>query len=321
MSRSLKKIALIFATLLLVLGSLPFLNLTTAKAATEVGNDKITIGTLKNTAAMPAIVSNETNGFNINNVDVDVKSYDTNTELNDAITQGTVNVAVTDLVSYASLVKKNPKWQIAGTLPGYSALVANKKYKSIKSLKNKTIALDKTDSSKMYLKTVLKKNKMKLSNVKIKQVDSDNDKVAALKSGSVDAAILDDPAISNAKSNGAKVLNKQKANKDNGDILIINKDFSKTNVSSTQILVSTMNDQIKRFNKIGNYTMWNDALRQFTVTDKAVKSLNSGDMTFKKIHKVKKSDYNKAFKYAKSQKLYKGKISMKGHVLKVKNVK
>jgi ABC-type nitrate/sulfonate/bicarbonate transport systems, periplasmic components len=321
MSRSLKKIALVFATLLLVLGSLPFLNLTTAKAADEVGNDKITIGTLKNTAAMPAVVANTTNGFSLNNVNVDVKSFDTNKELNDAITQGTVNVAVTDLVSYASLVKKNPKWQIAGTMPGYSALVANKKYKSIKSLKNKTIALDKTDSSKMYLKAVLKKNKMKLSNVKIKQVDSDDDRVNALKSGSVDAAILDDPAISNAKSNGNKILNKQKSSKDNGSILIVNKDYSKTNVSSTQILVSTMNDQIRRFNKIGNYSMWNDALREFTVTNKAVNSLNSADMKIKKIHKVKKSDYKKAFKYAKSQKLYKGKISMKGHVLKVKDVK
>lgn len=320
MSRSLKKIGLIFAAFLLVLGSLPFVGLTTANAA-DIGNDKVTIGTIKNTAAMPAVMAKTNNSFVKGNVNVDVKSFDSNNELNDAIAQGTVNVAVTNLVSYASLVKRNPKWKIAGTLPGYSALVANKKYKSIKSLKGKTIAIDKKDTSKQYLKSILKKHGMKLSSVKISQVDADSTRVDSLKSGSVDAAVLEDPSISNAKANGDKILNRQGVNKDNGNILIINNDYAKKNASSTQILVSVMNDQIKNVNRLGNYTMANDALRAFNASNGAAVYMNKMDLKFKKIHKVKKSCFNKEFKYAKANKLYKGKINYKSHVLKIKNVK
>jgi len=323
MSRSLKKIGLIFATLLLVLGLLPFVGLTTANAAEvgKTGNDAVTIGTIKNTAAMPAVMAKTNNSFVKGNVTVDVKSFDSNNELNDAIAQGTVNVAVTNLVSYASLVKKNPKWKIAGTLPGYSALVANKKYKSIKSLKGKTIAIDKKDTSKQYLKGLLKKHGMKLSSVKLSQVDADSTRVDSLKSGKIDAAVLEDPSISNAKANGAKVLNRQGVNKDNGNILIINNDYAKKNASSTQILISVMNDQIKNVNRLGNYTMANDALRAFNASNGAAVYMNKMDIKFKKIHKVKKSCFNKEFKYAKADKLYKGKINYKSHVLKIKGVK
>lgn len=318
MSRSLKKIGLIFAALLLILGSLPFFNLNVQAADTaSTAANKITIGTVKNTAAMPAVMANASTEFTRNNVTVEVKSFDSNKELNDAIQQGTVNVATTDLVSYASITKKNPTWKIAGTLPGYSALVANKKYKSVKSLKGKTIAVDKKDSSKLYLKNLLKKNGMKLSSVKLKQVDAESTRTDSLKSGKIDAAVLEDPAISNARANGAKVLNHQSYNKNNGDILIVNNDYAKKNASAVKIMISVMNAQIKKINNMGNYMMANDALSAFNTSSEATGYMNKKmDFTFKKIQKVKKADFNKAFKYAKSQKLYKGKISYKNHLLK-----
>lgn len=322
MLRNWKRIGLAFMAFLLVLGSLSFVNQTTVKAAdTTAGNDKITIGTTKNTAGMPPVMAKVSNEFANNNVDVDVQSFNSNNELNEAISNGTVNVAVTNLVSYASIVKKNPKWKIAGTLPGYYGLVSNKKYKSIKSLKGKTIAVDKKDGSKQYLQSLLKKNKMKLSSIKIKQIDSQSDRVDSLKNGKIAAAILEDPAISNAKSYGSKILNRQKQNADNGNILIMNTDFSSKNESSVKILINVLDNQIKKINKVGNYTMANDALREFKTTDKATGYMNNMDFTFKKIHKVKKSDFNKAFKYAKAQKLYKGKINYKVHVLKIETVK
>jgi ABC-type nitrate/sulfonate/bicarbonate transport systems, periplasmic components len=134
-----------------------------------------------------------------NNLNVDVKAYDSTKELNSAISDGTVNAAVTDLVNYAAISKQHSNWKIAGTMPGYYGLVANKKYKSVKKLKGKTIAVDKADYSKYYLKNVLKKSKLKLSSVKLKQIDSEKDRVSALKSGDVDAAVLQDPSISEAK--------------------------------------------------------------------------------------------------------------------------
>lgn len=318
MSRNLKRIAIIVATFLLIVGSLPFMS-SKAQAADTAGTDKITIGTIKNTAAMPAIMAKNEGEFTRNNVDVDVKSYDSNEQLNDAIKNGEVNVATTDLVSYASFAKGS-SWKIIGTLPGYYGLASNKKYKKIKNLKHKTIAVDKKSGSKQYLKSILKKNKVKLSQVKIKQIDSDNDRVNDLKSGKIDAAVLEDPSISNAKGNGAKILNRQKTNKDNGQILIVDNNFAKKNASSTAIVANVMNSQIKNINHFG-YGVAQSALRSFGINNKGAKYITDMELSFKKIHKVKKSNFKKAFKYAKSQKNFKGKISYKKYTLKVKGVK
>lgn len=313
MSRFVKKIGLIFAAFVLVLSSLSFVRLTTVKAA-EAGTAKITIGTIKNASAVPAVMGKLGHEYNDHNIEVDIKSFDTNKELNDAISQGTVNVAITDLVSYASIANKNTSWKVVGTMPGYYGLVANKKYKSIKSLKGKTIAIDKNDSSKMYLKDLLKKNKMKLSSVKLSQVDSENDRVAAIKSGNADAAVAEDAALSQAKADKDKLLNKQSSKKDNGSVIIMDKKFSSKNTSSSKILLKTINSQIKTINSSDSYMLANDSFRQWNVSSEAAAELNKEEVSFPQIHKVKKADFNKAMKYAKSQKLYSGKISYKKSV-------
>lgn len=323
MSRLIKRIRVVLVAILSLFALIPYFSMDVkAEDTVSTATNKITIGTVKNTAAMPAVMAKVNAEFTKGNVNVDVKSFDSNSELNDAISQGTVNVATTNLVSYASITNKNKSWKIAGTLPGYSALVANKKYKSVKSLKGKTIAVDKKDNSKQYLKSLLKKNKIELSKVKLVQIDSENDRVDSLKSEKIDAAVLEDPAISNARANGNKVLNHQNYNKNNGNVVIVNNDFAKKNASAIQIVMGVMNNQIKKINNMGNYTMANDALRAFNTSSDATSYMNTKmDLTFKKIHKVKKSDFNKAFKYAKSQKIYKGKINYKSHVLKVRGVK
>lgn len=320
MSRKLKRIAIVIATVLLIVGVIPITSLTVRAAENTVG-DKVTIGTIKNTAAMPAVMAKEAADFSRNNADVDVKSYDSNKELNDAIANGEVNFAATDLVSFASIAKKNSSWKIVGTLPGYYGLVANKKYKKIKNLKGKTIAIDKESSSKQYLKKILKKNKVKYSSVKIKQIDADSTRVDSLKSGDIDAAILEDPSISNAKGNGAKVLNRQKTGKDNGQVLIADKNFTRKNASTTKIVVNVLNSEIKNINKVMGYGAAQAALRDFGINDKGAKYITDMEIKFKKVHKVKKSDFKKAFKFAKSQKNFKGKISYKKYTLKVKGVK
>jgi len=327
MSRKLKRVAIIVAAFLLIVGSLPFMGLT-AKADTtatgKYGNDKMVLGVLKNTASIPAIMGDASGDFNKNNASVEVKIYNSNNELNTAIKNGEVNGAVTDLVSYASLVntKANKNWKMVGSLPGYSGLVANKKYKSVKSLKGKTVAIDKKDASKQYLVNILKKNKIKYSTgIKVKQIDSENDRVAALKNNEVDAAVLNDPAISNAKGNGAKILNRQKTSVAHSNIFIVNNSFAKKNASSMGIIVYVMNKGIKTLNYSTTYGAAGNALRKMDYNDKGAKYLTDMEIDFPKIHKVKKSEFNSAFKYAKSHKLYKGKVNYKAHTLKVKGVK
>jgi NitT/TauT family transport system substrate-binding protein len=72
---------------------------------------------------------------------------------------------------------------------------------------------------------------------------------------------------------------------------------------------------------MGGYGSAQAALRDFGISDKGAKYITDMNITFKKIHKVKKSNFKKAFKYAKSQKLFKGKISYNKYTLKVKDVK
>lgn len=319
MSRIIKKIGLILATLVMVLGSLSLMNVKTAQAADAAGETKIVIGTTKDVSALPLYIAKQANLFQTNNIEVELKSYDSTADLDNAITGGEVNVAVTDLVNYASIAKQ-ANWKIGSTMPGYYGLAANKKYKSVKKLKGKTIAVNKNDGSKYYLKQLLKKNKMKLKNVKLKYVDSEATRASDLKNGSVGAIVAADPWLSEAKANGAKVLNKQSLKKDNGNVLIFSKDFLNKNASSTRILIDTANQGIKAFNKNGFAWTYN-ILADFGTSDKARGYLGKEDVSMKKVHKVKKSDFNKAFKYAKSQKLYKGKISLKKHQVKIKGVK
>jgi len=319
MSRLVKRVCLFITIAMLIMGSLSFFGVKTK--ADTVGADKITIGVIKNTSAIPLIMAKQSHDYTRNNINVEVKIFDSNKELNDAINQGTVNMAVSNLVSYASISNKNSEWKIAGTMPGYYGLVANKKYKNIKNLKGKTIAIDKADMSKAYLSGLLKKNKIKISSVKLSQFDSESDRVNAIKEGKVDAAILEDTSLSEAKANGNKCLNKEKTNKDNGNILIISNKFAKKNASSTRTLVDVINGQIKTINEAGTYVIANNAFRELQVSDKAVGKLNNVDVKFIKMHKVKKTCFNRYFKYAKHQKIYNGKFSYNQSNIKIKNVK
>lgn len=303
-----------------MLSSFSFVGVKSVQAA-DTDQVQYTVGTTKNISSAIAAMGKNRNAYTNNNLNADVKAYDSTKELNSAISDGTVNAAVTDLVNYAAISKQHSNWKIAGTMPGYYGLVANKKYKSVKKLKGKTIAVDKADYSKYYLKNVLKKSKIKLSSVKLKQIDSEKDRVSALKSGDVDAAVLQDPSISEAKVNGDKVLKRDKTKTDNGNVLIVNNDYAKKNESNTNILVNVIKQEIKSINKTGGYMTANNSFSDYGVSGKAVQKLNDTSVKFKTVHKVKKSDFNKAFKYAKQQKLYKGKISYKKANMKIRQVK
>ncbi len=306
--------------LVVSIGILALAGTSEVKAA-DAGTDKIIVGSTKSVSSLPLYAAEQSKLYTKNGIDVELKLYDTNAELNQAIANNEINVAVTDLVNYSSFAKGS-NWKIGSTMPGYNGLVANKKYKSIKSLKGKKIAVDKKDISGYYLKNLLKKkNKMKLSDVKIKQVDSESTRVSDLKDKKVAAAILSDPSISNAKANGAKVLNKQSYKKDNGNILVFSKDFLSKNVASTNSLYSVIKETIRDINKQG-YVAYDMVLSKYGVSDKAVGILNNMDsLSMKKPHKVKSSDFKKTFKYAKSKKMYKGKISLKKFSYSIKQVK
>ncbi|AYE39056.1 hypothetical protein D1B17_10615 [Companilactobacillus zhachilii] len=322
MTHKLRKLCLLFLSLVLVLGTVLSLNISNVKAADQSnnGNAKLVIGTLKNTSAMPLIMADSSGAFSKNNITAEVKVYNSNKELNQAVKDGSINFATTDLVNYAAVSKSNKDWKVMGTLPGYHGLVANKKYSKVKNLKGKTIAIDKKDSSKQYLKAVLKKNKLKYSSIKVKQIDAASERVSALNDKKIAAAVVEDPYISQAKGTGNKILNCQKMNADNGNVMITNKKFANSNTSSTNILVDVVNDEISKINKMG-YAAATPALQKFEITDeKSAKYITDLDVSFKKMHRVKKSDFNKAFKYAKAQKLYKGKISYKKSFLKVKEI-
>lgn len=314
MTRVIKKLGLIFAALLLLVGSLPLLNIQQAKAAdssdqTQASNT-IKIGTTQSVASLPFYVAQDKKYFQTHSVNVELQQFKSASKLDDAIKDGTVNAAVTDLVNFTQIAKKNKSWRVAGTLTGYNGLIANKKYKNVKSLKHKTIAVDKKDGSKYYLKQVLAKNDLKLSDVKIKNVAEQGTRVKDLKKKKVAAAVVADPFISNAKHNCAKVLNKQKASNKNGDVIAFSNDVTTKQVSGVNNIFNSYDDARKELNKQG-LTFTDMLLLQLGATRNGAVKMNNLDIHFAKSHRVKKSDYNKATKYAKSQKLIKTRNSLR----------
>ncbi|MQS53639.1 transporter substrate-binding domain-containing protein [Lactobacillus salsicarnum] len=304
MTRVMKKLGLIFATLLLLVSSVPLLNQHSAQAADTTANTDSTIkvGTTQSISSLPFYFAQDKKYYDAHSVKVELQQFKTASELNDAIKAGKVNVAVTDLVNFTTIAKNNKSWKVAGTATGYSALVANKKFKNVKSLKGKTIAIDKKDGSKYYLKNLLSKNDMKMSDVNVKNVANLTTRVSNLKSKKVDAAVLSDPAISNAKQNGAKVLNKQKANNKNGDIIAVSNDLTTSKVSDVNNLINSYNDAAKDLTKSG-FVPADVLLLQLGATRKSAAKMNDLDVKFASSKKVKKADFDKAVKYAKSQKL------------------
>jgi hypothetical protein len=116
-------------------------------------------------------------------------------------------------------------------------------------------------------------------------------------------------------------LKRDKTKTNNGNVLIVDGNYAQKNISNTNILCNVIKQEIGKINKSNMYIMINKSFSSYGVSDKAIIKLNNENVTFKKMHKVKKSDFNKAFKYAKQQKLYKGKISYKKANMKIRQVK
>ncbi|AKP67114.1 ABC transporter substrate-binding protein [Companilactobacillus ginsenosidimutans] len=323
MTRVMKKLGLIFAAVLLLVSSLPLLNTQSAKAADSTtdasANTTITIGTTQSVASLPLYVAQGSKYFETHNVTVALKQYKTTSALNDAIKAGTVNAAVTDLVNFTTIQKNNKSWKIASAVTGYNGLVANKKFKNIHDLKGKTIAINKKDGTRLYLKNLLKKNHMKLSDVKLKNVADQSTRTKNLKSKKVDAAVVADPFISNAKKSGAKVINKQNASNKNGDIIAVSSDLTTKKVTDVNNLFNGFDDAVKDLNKMG-LTPSDTLLLQLGATRKGAVAMNDLDLKFAKAKRVKIADYDKTVNYAKSYKLIKSKQSLSHSQVKIDKV-
>jgi NitT/TauT family transport system substrate-binding protein len=309
MTRVMKKLGLIFAALLLLVSSIPLLNTQSAKAAdsttdTSTTETTIKLGTTQTVASLPFYVAQLKQYYQAHNVTVELTQYKSTTDLNKAISDGTINGAVTDSVNFTTIHNDNKSWKIASSLTGYNGLVANKKYKNVKSLKGKTIAIDKKDGSRYYLKNLLAKNDMKLSDVKLQNVAEQGTRVSDLKDKKVDAAVVADPFISNAKHNKAKVLNKQKVSNKNGDVLALSSDIYSKKITDANNLINSYDDAVKDLNKQG-FAPSDQLLVQLGASRSAAASMNSMDVHFAKAKRVKKADFDKAAKYAKNYKLVK----------------
>ncbi|APX71916.1 ABC transporter substrate-binding protein [Companilactobacillus allii] len=322
MSRLIKKMSIVLVGLLILLGLSLKSNISNVKATEDnsADNTKLVIGSTKTVSALPLYIAAQYRYFSQNDISVEMKTYDSTKDLNNAIGNGEVNLAVTDLVNYASLLKQQNDWKIGSTMPGYYGLVANKSIHNIKDIKGKKIAVNKNDGSKYYITKLLKKNHIKISKVKFVQIDSEKKRVSQLKSKKIDAAVLSDPSLSNAKTAGNKILNKGKLSNDNGNILIMSNDVSSKNVTDVNNLYHSIFSATKDFNK-NQYPIATNTLIDFGATKKAREYLFGLDVTMKKSHKVKKTDFKKAFSYAKKQKLYNGKINYKKYQLSIKNIK
>ena len=128
------------------------------------------------------------------------------------------------------LIKETPNAEIIAGLNishGGDALISRENIESIEKIKGKKIALEKGEISEFFLKYILYKNGLKLSDVVIKDMKGDEIGTALI-NGSVDAAVLWEPWLSKAiELSRASIIATSKDYPVFADVLIAKKDFVK----------------------------------------------------------------------------------------------
>lgn len=126
------------------------------------------------------------------------------------------------------LIKGTPDAEIIAGLNishGGDALISRENIDPIKKIKGKKVALEKGEISEFFLKYILYKNGLKLSDVVIKDMKGDEIGTALI-NGSVDAAVLWEPWLSKAvELSRANIIATSKDYPVFADVLIAKKDF------------------------------------------------------------------------------------------------
>ena len=146
------------------------------------------------------------------------------------------------------LIKETPNAEIIAGLNishGGDALISRENIEHIEKIKGKKIALEKGEISEFFLKYILYKNGLKLSDVVIKDMKGDEIGTALI-NGSVDAAVLWEPWLSKAiELSRASIIATSKDYPVFADVLIAKKDFVKKHTEEISKLKNIWKESIE----------------------------------------------------------------------------
>jgi len=166
--------------------------------------------------------------FNKYSLPIELISFSDNRQKIDYWKSDKIDVLNVTVDTALRLIKETPEAEIIAGLNishGGDALISRENIEPIKKIKGKKIALEKGEISEFFLKYVLYKNGLNLSDVVIKDMKGD-EIGAALINGSVDAAVLWEPWLSKAiELSRTNIIVTSKDYPVFADVLIAKKDF------------------------------------------------------------------------------------------------
>ncbi len=179
-------------------------------------------------------------------------SFSDNRQKIDYWKSGKIDILNVTVDTALRLIKEMPDAEIIFGLNishGGDALISRENIRSIKEIKGKKIALEKGEVSEFFLKYILYKNGLKLSDVVIKDMKGDEIGTALI-NGSVDAAVLWEPWLSKAiELSRASIIATSKDYPVFADVLITKKNFISEHVGEIEKLRNIWKESIDSYSR------------------------------------------------------------------------
>src|SRR3989339_354495 len=186
--------------------------------------------------------------FNKYSLPIELISFSDNRQKIDYWKSDKIDVLNVTVDTALRLIKETPEAEIIAGLNishGGDALISRENIEPIKKIKGKKIALEKGEISEFFLKYILYKNGLKLSDVVIKDMKGDEIGTALI-NGSVDAAVLWEPWLSKAiELSRASIIATSKDYPVFADVLIAKKDFVKKHTEEINKLKNIWKESIE----------------------------------------------------------------------------
>jgi len=182
---------------------------------------------------------------------VELISFSDNRQKIEYWKSGKIDILNVTVDSAIRLIKETDGEIIAGLniSHGGDALISREVIEPIKKIKGKKIALEKGEISEFFLKYILYKNGLKISDVVIKDLKGDEIGTALI-NGSVDAAVLWEPWLSKAiELSRANVVVTSKDYPVFADVLIAKKDFIGKNKEEIERLKKIWKESVELYQK------------------------------------------------------------------------
>lgn len=224
---------------------------------------------------LPIFIAKDRKIFDKFNVKVSLRRFNAQMDCDTALTGGSVQGGVTDVVRYERLMQKGTRLRIIAATNLYWQLIANKsaRIKEVSQLSDKMIAMTRYSATDYLTDKVLSKAKLKYPAFKI-QINDVLIRLKMLQNNEVDAMWLAEPQASTARIYGNVVLmDSRNMNQQLGVIVFRMHDITtKEKSDQLYLFIKGYNAACDSINKFG-ITHYADILEKYCNAD--IRSINN----------------------------------------------